>query len=331
MPGFDIRDGRALGSRLRLTVAAPEDGALVDRAWSAVQGVFGDVDRAMSRFREDSELTLLNRRLTSADARSDAGAAIPAETLVPSRMLAAALALADRACRSTGGRFDARVLGHLERLGAGGVPQGARAARYGPSSGPLVSRTPGRGPLRLHAPADLGGLGKGLALRWAVRRAASILDGAPLLLDAGGDIASRGVPVGLTEPAGWSIAIEDPADAGAPVAVVELLPDQAIATSSVRIGRWSTPDGRSVHHLIDPVTGEPGGAGLRAVTVAGPDPAWAEVWSKALFLEGVRGIAAVARRRGLAAWWIDDAGELSMTPAARVQTTWVRAEATSAA
>ena len=40
-----------------------------------------------------------------------------------------------------------------------------------------------------------------------------------------------------------------------------------------------------------PATGDPGGAGLRAVTVAGSDPAWAEVWSKALFLEGRRGIA----------------------------------------
>jgi hypothetical protein len=90
---------------------------------------------------------------------------------------------------------------------------------------------------------------------------------------------------------------------------------------------WLDPDGRPVHHLIDPSTGAPGGAGLAAVTVAFPDPAWAEVWSKALFLEGASGIADAARRRGLAAWWVDEAGELSMTPAARQQTGWVRAEA----
>lgn len=338
MQGFEIREGRALGSRLRLTVESPEDGELVDRAWAAIQVVFQDVDRAMSRFRDDSELTLLNRRLTSAVEPSVRSWGPASEALVPSRMLAAALALADRACRATGGRFDPRVLADLERLGAGGVAQGTggvargiRAGRRGPGAGPIVSRTPNRGPLRLLAPVDLGGLGKGLALRWAVRRAAPLLDGAPLLLDAGGDVASRGVPIGLQGRTGWSIAIEDPGDAAAPVATVELLPDQAIATSSVRIGRWSTVDGRSVHHLIDPLTGQPGGDGLRAVTVAWPDPAWAEVWSKALFLEGARGIAAVARRHALAAWWIDEAGELSMTPAARQQTTWVRAEATSAA
>ncbi|MBA3875894.1 MAG: hypothetical protein C0498_02990 [Anaerolinea sp.] len=65
-------------------------------------------------------------------------------------------------------------------------------------------------------------------------------------------------------------------------------------------------------HLIDPRTGEPGGNGLVAVTVATRDPAWAEVWSKALFLEGHRAIAAAARARGLAAG---------------VRTAWVAAEA----
>jgi thiamine biosynthesis lipoprotein len=96
----------------------------------------------------------------------------------------------------------------------------------------------------------------------------------------------------------------------------------ALCTSSVAVHRWRDPGGRLVHHLVDPTTGEPGGVGLLAVTVAGPDPAWAEVWSKTLFLEGARGIAEAARRRGIAAWWIAGSGELSMTPAARPRTAW---------
>ena len=144
-----------------------------------------------------------------------------------------------------------------------------------------------------------------------------------LLLEAGGDIASRGL-FGETR---WSVGIEDPAGGVEPLAVCVLERDQAIATSSTRLGRWLDADGRPVHHLIDPRTGHPGGAGLSAVTVAFPDPAWAEVWSKALFLEGAAGIASAARRRGIAAWWVDVAGDLSMTPAARQQTSWVRSEA----
>lgn len=91
--------------------------------------------------------------------------------------------------------------------------------------------------------------------------------------------------------------------------------------------RWPGPDRAACHErAIDPATGEPGGNGLLAVTVAAPDPAWAEVWSKALFLASAGRIAGAARARGLAAWWVDQVGRLSMTPAARLLTPWVGGE-----
>ena len=101
--------------------------------------------------------------------------------------------------------------------------------------------------------------------------------------------------------------------------------DLAVTTSSVGVHAWVV-DGRPAHHLIDPVSGQPGGIGLLAVTVAGGDPAWAEVWSKTLFLAGRDGVAAAARARGLAAWWIGVDRSLEMTPAARTRTIWVAAE-----
>ena len=123
----------------------------------------------------------------------------------------------------------------------------------------------------------------------------------------------------------WQVAIEDPAGGEAPLAVIGA-GGLAVATSSIRIHRWLL-DGRSVHHLLDPRTGEPAEGGLAAVSVAGPDPAWAEVWSKVLFLGGLSAIAGEARSRGLAAWWVAVDGTLAMTPAARALTTWVAAEA----
>lgn len=101
----------------------------------------------------------------------------------------------------------------------------------------------------------------------------------------------------------------------------------ALVPGLVGVRHWQTDDGRTVHHLIDPRTGEPGGDGLTAVTVLGTDPAWAEVWSKALFLSGARGIGNEARRRGLAAWWVEADGSLHLTPAARQHTVWERAAA----
>jgi len=189
-----------------------------------------------------------------------------------------------------------------------------------PDGAQLERRRPVRVPAR---PLDTGGIGKGLALRWAARRASALLpSGSALLLDAGGDV----VAAGDRANAAWAVGIEDPVAIGVPgaepIAVVELRAG-ALATSSVGIRRWLAPDGTGVHHIIDPATRAPARTSLIAVTVASDDPAWSEVWTKALFLAGRQGIRDEARRRGLAAWWIDVDGQLGMTPAARAQTSWV--------
>jgi thiamine biosynthesis lipoprotein len=176
------------------------------------------------------------------------------------------------------------------------------------------------GAVAVERPIDLGGIGKGLALRWAT----GILERQGVgrfLLEAGGDLVARG-PGPDDEP--WLIGVEDPAGAADALAAIAV-EDGAVATSSVRLRSW-VRDGRVVHHLLDPRTGEPADHGLRAVTVHGPDPAWAEVWSKSLFIGGLGAIAATARARGLAAWWVTDEGSLEMTSAARARTAWVEGE-----
>ncbi len=290
---------------------------MADAAWSVVRAEFDAVDDSLSRFRDDSELTRLNRL-----------AGTGAVVRVSSR-LRRALAAIDRAARITDGRFDASVLGALERMGERGadlaaddtrVRAGPRAALAGGGAGLADQR--GRLAHVPSVPVDLGGIGKGLALRWALGRGLGVLPPtAGMLLDAGGDLVAGGRP----PAAGWLVGVEDPAAqdpaAAEPLAVVTVEAG-AVATSSVRVRNWVGPDGTAVHHLVDPRTGEPAHTGLIAVTVAAADPAWAEVWSKALFLAGRDGIADEARARGQAAWWVDDQGRLGMTPEARVRTAW---------
>lgn len=296
---------------VRIPEPAPDEAlAAAERAWTEVLAEFDAVDAALSRFRDDSELTMLNRQ-------AGRGTVVPV-----SGRTRRALAAIDRAFRLTEGRFDASVLGALERIGEHGavldlpVPATAPAR---PAADPAERR------FRVHVPpvpVDMGGIGKGLALRWASERAAAVLPAdAGLLLEAGGDLVARGAP-----PADeWRVGVEDPAAANPsevdPIVVVGTSRG-AVATSSVRVRHWIGPDGRPVHHLLDPRTGEPARGGLIAVTVAAPDPAWAEVWSKALFLDGRDAIAAEARARGIAAWWVDDRGMLGMTPEARLRTVW---------
>lgn len=299
-------EGRAMASPLRLTTVGGDR----DSAWALVTATFEAAEQAMSRFRPTSDLVRL-------DAAAGAG-----RTVTVDRLLVRAVVAADRAHRLTGGRFDPRVLDDLERLGDRGVPLTTDRARTDRgTSRRIVSRWERGRALALDHPIDLGGIGKGLALRWAadaLRRAGV----QRFLLDAGGDLVGSGQ---APEGGPWQIGLEDPHGGDVPLAVVSL-DGGAIATSSVRRRSWDF-EGRVVHHLIDPRSGEPADGGLRAVTVAGPDPAWAEVWSKSLFVGGVGTIAQEARQRGLAAWWVCDDGSMAMTPAARARTGWVASEA----
>jgi thiamine biosynthesis lipoprotein len=302
-----------MASPLRLRACASPGAAA--RAWAGVVDEFEACEAAMSRFRDSSELTALNR--SSATGR-------PVRV---GRRLERALVTADRARRVTEGRFEPRVLMDLERLGyPGGVALPTLPASPGltlssrpAAANPVVGRA-APGALVVEHPIDLGGIGKGLALRWAGDRIAA--SGVTrFLLEAGGDLVARGAS---PEGGPWQIGIEDPGGGREPLAVVSVA-DGAVATSSVRVHAW-VANGRAVHHLLDPKTGEPAELGLVAVTVAGPDPAWAEVWSKSLFLAGRDDIAGEARRRGFAAWWVTSDGGLEMTPAARMRTAWVAGE-----
>ena len=318
--------GRALGSRLKLFVSAPSGEpadtvrASAEAAWAAVVAEFAAVDASLSRFRDDSELTALNRLAGSG------------RVALVSWRLRTMLATVHRAGRLTNGRFDATVLDVLEQIGEHGASTLGDAAPSAPgaTAEPLSlvrAGTPRASLVHVpELPVDSGGVGKGLALRWAAASARRALpEDAGLLLDAGGDILCAG-----TAPAeGWLIGVEDPlASTGQPAEPLAVcaLRTGGVSTSSVAVRNWIGPDGRPVHHLIDPTIREPARSGLVSVTVAGPDPAWNEVWSKALFLGGSESIGEEARRRGLAAWWVDDRGKLGLTPEARVRSSWVAEE-----
>jgi thiamine biosynthesis lipoprotein len=317
---------RAMGSPLRLTVVGvPELRAAA--AWAAVSAAFEELEQVLSRFRPTSDLMTLNRRAGDSEC-------VPID-----RHLYKAAAAAERAWRRTAGAFDPRILGDLERLGYRGATSGRDVpARRGAAfaDGSWLAREPRRRALAIAAPIDLGGIGKGLALRWGFEVLLAVLPeiahdahgaaGGPpqagALLEAGGDLVARGA---APQAGPWLVGIERPRSDDE-VAVISVRAG-AVCTSSIGVHAWTAADGREVHHLVDPRTGEPGGDGLLSVTVAGPDPAWAEVWSKALFLEGAAGIGSRARALGLAAWWIRDDGRLEMAPAARPRTAWLAGEA----
>lgn len=314
------RSFRAMASPVTLRVVDPGPQASIqlDRAEQLVR----EVERTCSRFDPASALSRAN--------------ADPHRWHTVPATLAAAVQEAARAHRESSGLFDPRVLGVLLGWGydrtlpfasgsvevdvpAGGPISAARVGTTGPWQ-PEVVQDGDAWLLHLGGhPIDLGGIGKGLAVRWA----AVALEGAGRghLVDAGGDCALRGVG---PDGEGWRVGVEDPAGGPDPVLVLETT-DTGCATSSTRLRRWRTGAG-AVHHLVDPRTGRPGGAGLAAVTVLAPDPAWAEVASKGLFLAGAAKVGERAAELDLAAAWVSEDGAVCTTPAMDASVIWRRAD-----
>jgi thiamine biosynthesis lipoprotein len=127
---------------------------------------------------------------------------------------------------------------------------------------------------------DLGGIGKGRAADLIVARLLDDgVEGA--CVDLGGDVRVAGR---APDPEGWLIAVADPWDDDAEIAMLALA-DGAVTTSARTRRRWWF-DGTEQHHLIDPVTGLPARSGLAAVTVVAAEAVWAEVVAKAAFVGG---------------------------------------------
>jgi len=240
-----------------------------------IAAVFADTERRFSRFRDDSELSALNRT--------------PGRRPVSAEMIELLMA-AKRHVSATHGLFDPtigaalRALGYdrsfapglLDRPGSGSA---AQRARFSDLSIDEPTRSVER-PSHVHV--DFGGFLKGRTVDRAAELAPS-----PAMIDAGGDAALIGAGI---DGAGWIVEIEDPGDDSAVLLTLRVA-DRAIATSAANRRRWRL--GRTMaHHLIDPRTGEPARSDLAQVTVLAPTVERADVLAKAVFLRGARDAAA---------------------------------------
>jgi thiamine biosynthesis lipoprotein len=304
---------RAMASAITINVPRPHgDDKGTQQLMQRSLRVFHDVEVACTRFNPSSPLMRTN--------------ATPTRWHRVPPVLFSALREAYAAHQRTGGVFDPRVLGDLVSLGYD------ESLRFGGDEIRLDVREIAAPRQRSWQPrfrslkngvwlgdaVELGGIGKGLAVRWASAVLAEQLSN--YLVEAGGDCYLAGrAPDGEF----WRVGVEDPFGASTPVAVLALS-NRAVATSSTRLRHWRVDD-QPVHHLIDPRTGRSGGEGMVAVTVVGADPAAAEVDAKVLFLAGRAGIAQAAARLDVAALWCDDEGRLSTSEAMKPFVIWERA------
>lgn len=263
---MERRTFRAMGTDIELFVAA--EGA--EEALDAAEHEFHRLDAMLSRFRDDSELSRLNR-----DGSIDAG---------PDLIRVVQLALDAR--ERTGGRFDPTV--HDAVVAAGYDRTFDELPTDGAVGGAPV---PAGGEVRVDGSVielergvriDLGGIGKGYA---AERVAEPLALAGPCLVSAGGDIATRA--------GSWPVGVETASG----IVTLELS-GSALATSGRDRRTWRR-GGVAMHHLIDPRTGAPADSDVVRITVVAPDAVDAEVLATSFFLAGMDGAAAEADAAGV--------------------------------
>ena len=246
----------ALGTTAVVSVT---DAAALSEAHNLLVEDLAAIDRACSRFRDDSELV-----------RANASAGTPVRI---GPLLAGALRVALDAAKESNGLVDPTLGAHVRAAGYDrtfslvrerdtwqfrAVP--ARRASWLDVALDDEERT-------LLIPTgvelDLGATAKA----WAADRAAIRIaeaTGCGTLVSLGGDVAVAGP----TPSGGWSIRIADDhaADLDAPGPVIAIATG-GLATSGVAVRRWVTSQGEA-HHLIDPRTGRPAITPWRTLSVA---------------------------------------------------------------
>ncbi len=262
-PAVHVFDGPTMGTTFAVRVVADDlDDERLATLRTAIEETLAAVDRRMSTYRPESEVSRFNR------ARTTDPFPVSADTL-------AVLRHAREISELTGGAFDVTVGPLVDAWGFG--PTGDAAAP--PTTRELdrlrqqvgfrrLSIEPATSSIRKLDPrlaCDLSALAKG----YAVDRVAERLRAEGLrsyLVEVGGEVRAGGL-----SPRGdaWRVGIERPAPGPPAVQRLVRLRDRALATSGDYRNYYEV-DGRRISHTIDPRSGRPVDHDLASVSVVEP-------------------------------------------------------------
>lgn len=259
---------------------AVDDPHLLPHARAIADDLLDAVERQVSRFRADSDLSRAN---------AQAGSWAPAGPL-----LVGALHAARWAAEQTDGLVDPCLgralvsLGYDDDLASvrrrttwGPVPDAGRlgAWRELEVTGDAV-RVPAGTAL------DLGATAKAWAADVVATTVAKALS-CTAVVSLGGDVSVQG-----DDAPAWPVRVSETHGTHGEVVWVR----GGLATSTTLARRWRGPQGSVVHHLLDPRTGGPTGQVLRSATCAGTDALSANTASTAALVLGADAPAWLAER-----------------------------------
>jgi thiamine biosynthesis lipoprotein len=261
-----------MGTRGTITIYGLSDDEAGEAAAEATREMHR-IESVMSTWREDSEISRLNRDSNG-------------KPFAVSRELAGLLERAREFSRETSGAFDVTAMPLVRLWGFQGgeakLPSGAELSGALARTGwekMLVDLEASTVTLLDGAEIDLAGIGKGYAVDRcvAILRERGVASG---LVDLGGNMFAIGSPPGRDD---WSIGIRDPEDPSGVIGKL-LLRDEAVATSG-NYENFVVIDGKKYGHIVDPRTGMTVDNVL-SVTVVARTATESDALSTALFVLG---------------------------------------------
>jgi thiamine biosynthesis lipoprotein len=282
-----------MGTLWTVQARGPEAAAAMEAAFAEI----GRLDRLLSTYRTDSELSRLNRE------GGKGWVAVSAETrMLVERSLAFS--------RASGGAFDPTVgplvkiwgFKHLDYR----IPAEAEIAEARQRVGFTEVQVDARRGIRFRRPGvelDLGAIAKG----YAVDRAVQILKARGMRtarVDAGGNQRVWGEAPEGDAPEGdsWIFGVRHPRLEGEVLGWTSLRTGSVSTSGDAERGFWK--DGVRYGHVIDPRTGQPV-QGTVSVTVLAPDAETADALSTTLYVLGPEaGSRVLAAYPGAEALWV---------------------------
>jgi thiamine biosynthesis lipoprotein len=297
-----------MGTTWHVSYIAPASAPNIEQLQKGIQEQLEKVNRSMSTYRADSEISRFNALESNAWFESSPDFF---------RVLTTALDVG----RKSEGAYDVTVAPLVDLWGFG--PDGSIEVPPTDEQVAAVMSRIGQKNLRLdekklgvmkvqNLSLDFSSLAKG----YAVDQVAGWLHAQGVvrfMVEVGGEMRLSGLS-GRDDP--WRIAIERPESSGRLVEITIALTNLAVATSG-DYRNYFEANGRHYSHSIDPRTGYPVTHDLVSVTVVHPSCMIADAWATALTVLGAERAMAVAQAQGLAVYFIrraDDGFVHSHTP-----------------
>jgi thiamine biosynthesis lipoprotein len=297
VPGLVEFAGPTMGTTWSVKIADLDLGAKErDAIAEAIADELERVDRLMSTWNPDSELSRFNRHASSAPF------AVSPETF-------AVFEIAEQVSEQSEGAFDITVGPLVAAWGFGATdrpPQpptpaeladiegrvGWRLIHLDPSAQTISKAHP-------EAQCDLSAIAKGYAVD-RVADALLALGQEDFLVEIGGELRARGAKL---DGRRWRIGIERPGTGTRSTQIILEVSDRALATSG-DYRSYYEEKGERISHTIDPLAGRPIRHGLASVSVIHGSATWADALATALNVMGPERGVAWAESEGLAAFFL---------------------------